>query len=162
MSIIPIFRRFMSMTLFSAAGMLSVLICFGNSAAAQGQTPENVVGIETQNPVDTNFDHFNRSNFVLEHNDTFRPADGVVGIYSPDNALLKESITQTGIRYQIKDELADGLDPGQTKVLVLNASPANLDQLLALRDQAEAFQEAGGWIMLNGLTPEGIIHPPAS
>lgn len=42
------------------------------------------------------------------------------------------------------------------KVAVISATPANLKLLADSADKVKAFNKAGGWIVLNGLTPEGL------
>jgi hypothetical protein len=51
------------------------------------------------------------------------------------------------------DPLA-AIDAGQ--IAVVSATPANLQNLATHQDQVQAFTEAGGWLVLHGLTPEGL------
>ncbi len=93
---------------------------------------------------------------MVEYYAPYDPADGVAAVYSPDNPLLREKVRETGVTVRTAESLEQALDPARTEVLVVNASAENLERLIGLRGQVEAFQEAGGWIMLNGLSPEGI------
>jgi glycosyl hydrolase family 2 len=86
----------------------------------------------------------------------YTPATGVAAIYSPDNALLAAKIAETGAANRTVGDLGEALDFGAYKAVIVHASAENLRKLNALKDRAEAYQDAGGWIMLNGLDPEGL------
>ncbi|MCW8129017.1 MAG: hypothetical protein KIS92_01410 [Planctomycetota bacterium] len=45
---------------------------------------------------------------------------------------------------------------GENKIAVLNASPANLKTLAENQAKVDAYCAGGGWIVLNGLTPESL------
>ena len=42
-----------------------------------------------------------------------------------------------------------------TRIAIVAATPANLKALAAHMEQVERFTKSGGWLVLNGLTPEG-------
>lgn len=55
-----------------------------------------------------------------------------------------------------KDPLAALQTPGPDRLAIIEASPTNLGLLAANMERVRAFAQAGGWILLHGLTPEGL------
>ncbi len=86
----------------------------------------------------------------------YRPATGVIAVYSPDDALLAEKVRQTGLLSEKVSTLVAALDISRYRVVVVHASEENLRQLNAARQKAQAFAEAGGWIMLCGVDRRSI------
>jgi glycosyl hydrolase family 2 len=93
---------------------------------------------------------------LVEHYASVHQADGVAVIYAPDNGTLAEKVRATGLRSASVEDLASALNPRKAKVAVIDATPANVAALNERKAQAQAFQEAGGWIMLCGLSPDGM------
>ena len=93
---------------------------------------------------------------LVEHYGSYKPSDGVVGVFAPNNPLLRAAVRETGVLEQPADSVASLLDADRHRVALLDAGLQNLRELLRLRDRAIAFQEAGGWIVLNGLAPDGL------
>lgn len=87
---------------------------------------------------------------------SYKPSTGVAAIYAPQGRMLVDSIRKTGVRTAAVQRVVDALNIEKFKALVLDATPETLAALLAAKDQADAFQKAGGWIMLHGLAPDGI------
>ncbi len=92
---------------------------------------------------------------LMEHYAASRPAEGVAAIYSQD-PLLSENIQATGLRTVVAENLLAAMDPETVKVAVIQATPENLKALRPLADHVRVFQQAGGWVMLCGLTPDGL------
>ncbi len=93
---------------------------------------------------------------LLEVYGTYRPADGVTSVYAPGNTLLSERVNATGVLFESVETLADALDANRYRAFVLDATPENLAALRSLSDSVERFQDAGGWVMLVGVTREGL------
>lgn len=93
---------------------------------------------------------------LMEYYAGYQPPGGVAVVYAPDNTLLRENIRETGVLTREAESLQQALDPERTKVLVVDATVANLERLIELRRQVEDFQQAGGWLMLNGVSPDSI------
>jgi beta-galactosidase len=84
---------------------------------------------------------------------TFRPVDAVVDT-SPQ---LARTLDACGLTYtRAADPLAALAHPGG--IAVVHACPAHLKALADHPAEVERFTAAGGWIVLNGLTPEGLAH----
>lgn len=45
---------------------------------------------------------------------------------------------------------------GQGKIAIISATPANLKVLAENESRVKSFNESGGWLVLHGLTPEGL------
>ena len=66
-----------------------------------------------------------------------------------------KAVDAVGLNYsKAADPLQAISQPGA--VAVVAATPANLRSLAANPDKVGAFTEGGGWLVLNGLTPEGL------
>ncbi|TVR49855.1 MAG: hypothetical protein EA425_11280 [Puniceicoccaceae bacterium] len=86
----------------------------------------------------------------------FRPAAGVARLFTPGSGLLAEALAESGLHVRPTADLVAALDPDRTRALIISATHENLDLLISRRSQVEAFQEAGGWIILHGLQPRGM------
>ncbi|MFQ6130566.1 MAG: glycoside hydrolase family 2 TIM barrel-domain containing protein [Armatimonadota bacterium] len=93
---------------------------------------------------------------MIEVYANYRPATGVVAIYSPDNGLLADKVKQTGVLAEAAPSLDEALDSAKYQVAVVHATAGNLAALNGLNRKAQAFQRAGGWIMLCGLERDGL------
>ena len=79
---------------------------------------------------------------------------------------LLTALDATGLKYTVTNSPLSGTHSlivlgrrvlrGQNQIMVVEATPANLKALSSNKVQIEAFQNAGGWIILSGLTPEGL------
>lgn len=71
-----------------------------------------------------------------------------------DAPLLAQTLDAMGLQYTKADTVLAAL--GGARIAVVSASPANLKTLAANLDKVKAFTDAGGWMVFNGLTPEGL------
>ncbi|MBN2139117.1 MAG: hypothetical protein JW720_15020 [Sedimentisphaerales bacterium] len=82
--------------------------------------------------------------------------------YRPVAAAVKDSpglagaMDAVGLKYTVAAGPVETLTSPDAKIAVIAATPANLGQLAGSSDKIEAFTAEGGWIILNGLTPEGL------
>jgi glycosyl hydrolase family 2 len=93
---------------------------------------------------------------LIQNYAEYTPAQGVAALYCPGNSMLAEKVAATGALVEHVKELADGLDPAKYRALVVEATPQALKVLNSLEQSVRAFQEAGGWVVLCGLEPDGI------
>ncbi len=93
---------------------------------------------------------------MMEHYGDYRPPTGVAAVYAPDDSMLAERVAASGSLTQTVDSVAAALDAGRFRAAVIHATEANLKALNVAADRAKAFQEAGGWLLLCGLAPDGI------
>jgi beta-galactosidase len=74
-----------------------------------------------------------------------------VNVETPKGKLVKS----LGLKHDaVADPLA-ALDP-KYGIAVIDATPENLKKVAAAADRVKAFTDAGGWLMLWGVTPEGL------
>jgi glycosyl hydrolase family 2 len=95
-------------------------------------------------------------NLIREYAE-YRPASGTAALYSPENPLLAEKVMQTGAMLETVSSIEESLDPAKYRVAIIHANEKNLAELNRLQDQAQRYQAAGGWILLNGLEPGGMV-----
>ncbi len=86
----------------------------------------------------------------------YAPPSGVAAVYAPEDRQLVDNVRATGRFVESVADLRAALDASKYVAVVVDASKDNLSALAGLKAQADAFQQAGGWIMLNGLGPDGI------
>lgn len=85
-----------------------------------------------------------------------RPSTGRAALFAPGNALLTDKVNATGVLCEPVTELTKALDTKAYKAVIVDGAQQNLQQLLELKAAAESFQEQGGWIMVCGVSPEGL------
>jgi beta-galactosidase len=79
-----------------------------------------------------------------------RPVSASVG----SSPLLAGTLDAIGLKYGAAADPLSALVPGG--VAVIHASPANLKLLADNPARVEEFTRSGGWIVLNGLSPDGL------
>jgi beta-galactosidase len=83
---------------------------------------------------------------------TYRPVTAALG----GDGQLTRALDAVGLRYtRAPGPLAAIARPGE-RIAVVRATPANLKEMADHLDQVNQFTAAGGWVVLNGLTPEGL------
>ncbi len=86
---------------------------------------------------------------------TYRPVVVSEGAGSPQAGLLQKALDTVGLTYTKVTDPLQALS-GSGKIAVIPATPANLKTLADNLPKVNAFTQAGGWIVFNGLTPEGL------
>lgn len=76
------------------------------------------------------------------------------------SVLLPGGSPRADLLDRIQLEASDAADPldalDKGEIAIVDATPANLQRLAGARDRVREFTAAGGWLMLWGLTPEGL------
>ena len=85
--------------------------------------------------------------YRLEFNDTVAATD--------DLAPLSRALDASGLKYSKSADPLAAIS-GREKVAVVSATPAHLKILAGHLDAVQKFTAAGGYLVLNGLTPEGL------
>ncbi len=89
-------------------------------------------------------------NYAATYKQEFLPVAAAV----PADSQLAKVLDATGLKYTpVSDPLAA---LGAGKIAVIAATPANLKTLAANVDRVKQFTAGGGWLVFNGLTPEGL------
>jgi beta-galactosidase len=102
-------------------------------------------------------------NMIDVYND-YEPAQGKAAVFAPAAPLLVEKVEATGMLLEKVDTLAEALhrqaslsaDADRVDVLIVDGSEATLSALLQMQDKTKAYQSAGGWLMVCGVTPASI------
>ncbi|MCW3052812.1 MAG: Beta-galactosidase/beta-glucuronidase, partial [Chthonomonadales bacterium] len=87
---------------------------------------------------------------------TYRPVTFTPSTESAQSNLLQKTLDGVGLNYTKATDPLQALSGAGGKVAVISATPGNLKTLAENQPKVNAFTRAGGWIVLNGLTPEGL------
>ncbi len=91
---------------------------------------------------------------MLNYIASYKPIRKATSVFIQDNLKFK-LINNSGLNFSSPADILSALDP-KYGVTIIEASPENLKKLAESMDKVKAFTEKGGWIMLWGLTPEGL------
>jgi beta-galactosidase len=86
----------------------------------------------------------------------YKPVARPTAVLLPEGDLRRKLLDAAGLKTVPARDVLDALAAGKAEVVVADASPANLKQLADNPDAVKAFTAKGGWLMLWGLTPEGL------
>lgn len=94
---------------------------------------------------------------MLERAATYRRVQRTVTVCPGEDARFREALDRTGLRYAPASDAVAALSgsPAQ-RLAVVEATPAHLKRLASSLEKVKAYCEAGGWLLLHGLTPEGL------
>lgn len=87
---------------------------------------------------------------------TYRPVTFAPSAESPQSGLLQRALDGVGLTYTKTLDPLQAISGTGGGVVVIAATPANLKTLADSLPKVSAFTRAGGWIVFNGLTPEGL------
>jgi len=94
---------------------------------------------------------------LLQRSATYKRALRAVTSCVESDRLMARTLDQIGLRHEpARDPLAAIANPGPQRMAVVEATPANLNQLATSLPKVRAFTDAGGWLVLHGLTPDGL------
>jgi hypothetical protein len=82
----------------------------------------------------------------------FRPVTATL----TDAPQLGKALDAMGVEYAKANDPLAAITPPGARIAVISATPASLKALAANLAKVKAFNDAGGWIVFNGLTPEGL------
>ncbi len=87
---------------------------------------------------------------------TYRPVTFAPSSDAGQSGLLQKTLDGVGLTYTKATDPLQAISGADGKVAVVAATAANLKALANSLPKVKAFTTAGGWIVFNGLTPEGI------
>jgi beta-galactosidase len=93
---------------------------------------------------------------LVNYGSTYKQTFRQVALAAGDNAQLVKAMDALGVTYSKATDALGAISDPKVKLAVINASPANLKQLSANLSKVEAFNKAGGYIVFNNLSPEGL------
>jgi beta-galactosidase len=83
------------------------------------------------------------------------PAKATVSVF-PDGDLRLKLLDAIGLKHGRAANILQALSDSKTDIVVADASPANLAKLAGAKEEFHKFTDRGGYLMLWGLTPEGL------
>ncbi|MGQ9697013.1 MAG: glycosyl hydrolase 2 galactose-binding domain-containing protein [Armatimonadota bacterium] len=93
---------------------------------------------------------------MLKRADAYEPPSGGVVVVAPQNPKIAQFVRSLGCKVREAGDLGGiGNLPFGT-VLIVHASRTNMEALLSRREEVGRFVNAGGWVMLWGLEPDGL------
>ncbi len=84
----------------------------------------------------------------------YKPNARLTGALLPENDPRRKLLADSGLQVTPVDDLAEALE--KFDIVVLDATPKVLNQLVGMPEQVKKFTEAGRWLMLWSVTPEGL------
>jgi hypothetical protein len=93
---------------------------------------------------------------LLNHCAAYSPPAKVTAVVLPDGDVRLKLLAATGLKYRKTAALAEALADKANELVVADAGTANLKALAAAPDAVKAFTARGGWLILWGLTPDGL------
>ena len=91
---------------------------------------------------------------MLNYAASYRPVRKQTHCYLPDDGPRAHLVRDLNLKYD--DVAAPRAALRGDGIAIIDATPENLSQLAAHRDQVDAFCQRGGWLMLWGLTTDGL------
>ncbi len=73
-----------------------------------------------------------------------------------DDPQLGKALDAIGLRYSRAADPLEAISRPDVKLAVVSATPSNLKALAGSLDRVKAFTKGGGYLVLHGLTPEGL------
>ena len=93
---------------------------------------------------------------LIEHCLDYKlPAKSTATVFADADPRLK-LIDSTGLKHTNRPEVLDALGDPKTDIAVVDASPANLAKIAGSPETLKKFTARGGYLMLWGLTPDGL------
>ena len=92
---------------------------------------------------------------LLDYAASYHAVHKATAVAIDPTSLKGKLLVATGLKFTTVSDPLAALD-ARYGVAVVEASPANLKVLAASRASVQTYTQAGGWLMLWGLTPEGL------
>jgi len=78
------------------------------------------------------------------------------GVVIPPDEPRAKLLAESGLRMQSVSNAVNAISDNLFDIVIADATPQNLKQLAGAADSLKSFTNQGGWLMLWGLTPEGL------
>jgi len=93
---------------------------------------------------------------MLAYCAAYKPAAKETVVVLDKNDLRLKMLDASGLKHGTAADVLEAVSDPRAEIVVADASPANLKKLAAGADAVKKFTGRGGWLMLWGLTPEGL------
>ncbi len=79
-----------------------------------------------------------------------------VRMFTDNGSTLSKTLDAIGLQYERANDLIGVLSGTGKRLAIVSATPANLKTLAAESAKVDAYTQSGGYLILHGLTPEGL------
>ncbi len=93
---------------------------------------------------------------MLDYCAAYKPAAKQTVVVLDKNDLRMKMLDASGLKHTTAADVLEAVSDPHAEIVVADASPENLKKLAANADAVKAFTGRGGWLMLWGLTPQGL------
>lgn len=93
---------------------------------------------------------------LLAYGATYKLAYREVSALVKSDPLFAKTLDRINLNYKSVTDVVQTIATPGDRIAVVEATPANLKALAENSAKVNAFTQAGGWIFLHGLTPEGL------
>ena len=93
---------------------------------------------------------------MLDYCAAYKPAAKQTVVVLDKNDLRTKALDAGGLKHGTAADVVEAVSDPHAEIVVADASPANLKKLAGAADAVKQFTARGGWLMLWGLTPEGL------
>ncbi len=77
-----------------------------------------------------------------------------VAVVAPDGERKRRFLEEINLAFTAFDDPVEAIESGKARIVIVDATAANLNRLAGAAEKVRAFTEGGGWVMVWGVTPE--------
>ncbi len=93
---------------------------------------------------------------LLAYGATYKQVFRAVSLVSSGDAQLTKAADAIGLQYSNANDALTAISNPATKLAIIEATPANLQQLSANMTKLNAFMQSGGYVVFHGLSAAGL------
>ncbi len=86
----------------------------------------------------------------------YAPPSKTTHVVAESDSPLRKMLADSAVEHVASNDLSAVLNEQPADILVVEATPSNLETLLEQASRLDEFTARGGYLMLSGLTPEGL------
>ena len=87
---------------------------------------------------------------------SYKPVRRQTYLFAQPNNPLTDALDAIHLSYKLAADPIEAIDHSQS-IAIVDGSAETLAALAAHKDAIDSFTQTGGWIILNGLTPDGLV-----
>ena len=91
---------------------------------------------------------------LIDYGATYKQVYKPVSVVADANSPFGKATEAIGVNFSKASSVLEALKPGL--IAIVQATPENLKTLAGNQSRIDEFAKSGGWLVLNGLTPEGL------
>jgi hypothetical protein len=93
---------------------------------------------------------------ILAYCVTYKPVRKTCAVIMDADSPAGKLLAASGLQYDAVTDPVAAVTDGKHQIVIVQATPENLAALAANTDRVRSFAQSGGWLMLWGLTAEGL------